>query len=153
MKRLIYKPASGYDQNDVVEAMSVVNPKLCNKLGLKVSVMQGGEGPVPHVHVYRGNNYDSSDCAYIRLDKPEYSAHHKNPSKRLTSSDKKLFIEIINTVWNQQLHILPDGTSRPSTGYENAVDTWVNTYEEDGDYSKFTMDTKGNLVMPDYNLL
>ena len=44
MKRLIR-----YKQ---IEAMSIVNPTLCDQLSVQVEVEQRNEGPIPHVHVY-----------------------------------------------------------------------------------------------------
>lgn len=148
MKRLVYRPLEEENLADI-EAMAVVNPQLCKKLGIKVAVVQGGEGPIPHLHVYLGG---TSNCAYIRLDAPEYSEHHSVPSARLDKNQKAAFLEVMKKVWPKQLRESPDGTARPATGYEAAVDTWVDTYEE-GSYAKFTLDINGDPVMPDYSQL
>lgn len=151
MKRLIYTPLSEEDHN-TIEAMSLINPQLCRQLGLKISVMQGGEGPIPHVHVYRGSDFDSGDCTYIRLDKPEYSQHHNKPVIELSKKEKEAFIQIMKSKWPKYYHESADGSVRKATGYEAAVDTWVDTYE-DGDYSKFQLDMNGDPIMPDYSFL
>lgn len=145
MKRVVYN-----NLQDVV-AMSLINPKLCKEYGIYVEVEQGGEGSIPHVHVYHDRTRDPHKCSYIRLDKPEYSDHHEQPSPKLSKQLKSKFIDVMKSDWNKFIKVGTDGISRPITGYEFAVDTWVETYEDD--YSKFTFDANGSLVMPDYNLL
>lgn len=46
--------------------------------------------------------------------------------------------------WNSRLS--------SGTGYERAVDIWVDTFE-DGSYDKFTLDDNGVPVMPNYDEL
>ena len=137
---------------EYIVAMATINPQMCDKFGISVEVEQRDEGPIPHLHVYHDSTRDIRKCSYIRLDRAEYSDHHSMPSPKLPKQVKKEFLEIMTSPWKKQIHILPDGTMRVATGYEAAVDIWVDTYEEN-DYSKFTFDTKGNLVMPDYSVL
>ena len=134
--------------------MSVVNPQLCKKLGIKVAVVQEGEGPIPHMHVYHGNIEDPKKCSYIRLDRAEYSSHHGASKSilKLLKKQKDALIEILHSYCSKQFHEAADGTLRKATGYEAAVDTWVDTYEE-GDYSKFNLDDNGDLICPDYSRL
>lgn len=145
MKRYIH-------QVEQIVAMSTINPKLCKDFGIEVEVEQRDEGPIPHLHVYHDRTRNPKNCSYIRLDVAEYSYHHKQPSPELPKGAKEDFIKIMKSVWPKQYHEGPDGVPRKATGYEAAVDTWVDTYE-DGDYSKFTFDAEGNLVMPDYSKL
>ena len=155
MKRLIHRTRLSiedvYEMEPIV-AMSTINPQMCKQFGIEVEVEQRNEGPIPHLHVYHDRSRNPKRCSYIRLDKAEYSDHHEQPSAPLPKKVKDKFIQIMNSPWPKQLKQLADGTVRPATGYEAAVDTWVDTYEE-GDYSKFTQDTEGNLVCPDYSRL
>ena len=133
-----------------IEAMAIINPMLCNNLTIQVEVEQRNEGPVPHVHVYHDKTRNLRKCSYVRLDKAEYSNHHKH-SIPLPKNLKKQFIDVMNSTWESIGVKTPTGW-RSSTGYEAAVKTWVETFEH-GDYSKFTFDSDGNLVSPDYNQL
>lgn len=151
MKRLVHHPLIEEDHS-MIEAMSLINPQLCQQRGILVEVEQRDEGPIPHLHVYHDSTRDKNKCSFVRLDRPEYSDHHKEPSMKLPRVVKKKFIEIMNSPWNKQIHVSPDGSMKVATGYEAAVDTWVDTYEE-GNYNKFQLDMNGDPVMPDYNLL
>lgn len=151
MKRLIYVDDES-NNLDPIEAMAVINPQLCKKLGLRVAVVQGGEGPIPHIHVYRGSTTDPKQCSYVRLDTGQYSDHHNKPGLKFSKKEKEAFIAIMESICPKQYHECADGTMRKATGYEAAVDTWVDTYE-DGDYSKFTLNTQGDPVMPDFSEL
>ena len=51
--------------------------------------------------------------------------------------------------WKKQFHESADGSIHVATGYEAAVDTWVDTFE-DGDYSKFQLNMNGDPIMPDF---
>lgn len=136
-----------------IQAMSTINPRLCKNCGLIVEVEERDEGPIPHLHVYHDKTRDPRKCSYIRLDKAEYSDHHSRPSLPLPNKKaKQAFIQIMTSPWAKANHFLLDGTCKIATGYEAAVDTWVECYEDD-DYSKFTQDETGNLVMPDYSKL
>lgn len=151
MKRVIHEPRYLTDDAPIV-AMATINPQLCKEFGIDVEVEQRNEGPIPHLHVYHDRARNPDKCSYIRLDKAEYSDHHKKPSIPLPRKLKKEFIEIMETEWPKQVHVSPNGSMRVATGYEAAVDTWVDTYEQ-GDYSKFTVDQNGDPVMPDYSQL
>ena len=149
MKRVVYDNSDAYDMT-YIESMCIINPKLCKKVGLKVAVVEGGEGPIPHIHVFYDTPADA-DCAYIRLDIGEYSDHHSRPSRRLTRKEKQLFLKIMNSPWEKRYVELPNGELVHATGYQAAVDTWVDCYEND--YSKFRLDTNGKPIMPDYSNL
>jgi len=135
---------------DTIEAMAQINPQLCEKLTIRVDVVQGGEGPIPHMHVYHDKTLNSKKCSYVRLDKAEYSTHHKD-NVPLPSKLKKQFLKVMDTIWPK--YIIETSTGyRPATGYEAAVGTWVDTYEH-GDYSKFNLDENGDLIPVDYSSL
>ena len=151
MKRLITQPIKDTTQ-DVIEAMAVINPTLCKTLNLRVAVVQGGEGEIPHMHVYHGMNADYTKCSYVRLDIAEYAEHHKDDNLPLPKDQKAALIQILQSPWTKHFREMGDGTIRTLTGYEAAVDTWVETYE-DGNYSKFQVDMNGDPVMPDYSKL
>ena len=150
MKRLVHG-INEMSDGAPITAMATINPGLCKKYGIEVEIEQRNEGDVPHLHVYHNTNRNPKECSYIRLDKAEYSTHHKD-NLPLSKKLKIQFIEIMSTVWMKHYHESPDGSIRAATGYEVAVDTWVECYE-DGSYAKFTLDQNGDPIMPDYNKL
>lgn len=132
-----------------IEAMAIINPKLCRNLAIQVEVEQRDEGDIPHLHVYHDKTRNPKKCSYVRLDKAEYSPHHDIvPLGKL----KDQFIYVMTSPWQKHMYINNNGIARTATGYEAAVDTWVETFEND-DYSKFNTDSEGNLIMPDYSKL
>lgn len=134
-----------------VMAMALINPQLSNTLTISPEVVQGGEGPVPHIHIYLDKSRSKTNCAYVLLCSPQYAKHHKN-GKHLSKSQKAEFIRVMSEPWDGYIIKQPDGTYRPATGYEAAVHIWVDTYEH-GDFRKFAFDSDGNLIMPNYKLL
>ena len=151
MKRLVHQPVSDKDM-DLIEATAIVNPMLCKQLGINVTVVQGGEGPIPHMHIYHGQDVDLNNCSYVRLDCAEYSDHHNRPSLKLSKKQKEALVQVMESPCPKHFREMGDGTLRQMTGYEAAVDTWVQTYE-DGSYAKFKLDTNGDPICPDYSAL
>lgn len=134
------------DQEPIL-AMSVINPQRCRELNLQVQIVQGGEGPIPHVHVYLDKSLSSNNCAYVRLDRPEYSIHHKD-GKHLSSAEKEKFLDIMNRLWRKQFtESIITGQFKPATGYQAAVEIWKDTY---GETMPFEYDDEGYPLMPDY---
>lgn len=133
-----------------VEAMSTINPRLNKQLSIDVAIYDTNEGPIPHVHVFLDKTRNPKNCAVVRLDKAEYSTHHGEPVVKMNKKQKDQFIRIMTSEWKWSPK-LPDGGVYP-TGYERAVDIWVESFE-DGSYDKFTFDSNGSLVMPDYSSL
>lgn len=130
--------------------MAIINPSLCKNRSIQVEVEQRNEGMIPHVHVYLDHTRDPKECAYIRLDKPEYSSHHSN-GKTLKSNQKKEFIEIMYSIWNAAfIQSRTTDEVRRATGYQAAVNTWIDTF---GETVSFTYDLEGFPVMPDYSKL
>ena len=130
--------------------MAIINPQLCNNISIQVEVEQRDEGPIPHMHVYHNKTRNPKECSYIRLDAPEYSTHHKD-NIPLSNKLKKEFIQVMTQPWQKHIIAVPSGY-RPATGYEAAVDIWVDTFEK-GDYSKFNLDADGNVIPIDYSKL
>lgn len=135
-----------------IEAMASINPRLCDQSTILIELEQRNEGPIPHLHVYHDKTRNPRKCSYVRLDTPEYSIHHGSKKVVPLPDDKKEeFIKIMNSPWPRMLIQFPDGTSRPSTGYEAAVNIWIDTYGDD--YSKFNFDANGQIIPIDYSLL
>lgn len=152
MKRLIHS-TENTEELEYIEAMSTINPQLCEQSKILVEVEERNEGPIPHTHVYHDHTRNPKKCSYIRLDKAEYSDHHDKLSIPLPDKKAKAdFIRIMNSDWPKYLCKTPDGDVRYKTGYEAAVDTWVDCYEK-GSYDKFNLDDEGQLIMPDYSKL
>ena len=141
---------SEVDQLQYIEAMTIINPQYCKNHILHVEIEQTNEGPIPHLHVYHDHTRNPKKCSYVRLDKAEYSSHHKVVP--LPKKIKQEFIELMSSPWQRELIEDNKGNVRKATGYESAVLTWCDTYE-DGDMSKFDIDKDGIPIMPDYNLL
>ena len=133
-----------------LQCMSIINPTLCKETGIIVEVEQRGEGPIPHMHVFHDSERNPRKCSYVRLDEASYSAHHKD-AVPLPPSVKEKFIIIMKSPWPKHV-VETNGELRVATGYEAAVDTWAETYENN-DLSKFKIDDSGSLVMPDYSKL
>ena len=71
--------------------LALINPRLCKKLSIKVAVEQHDtKTAVPYLHVFLDNTWNLKNCAFIRLDKPEY-VPEKN-SKRLSTKQKEELI-------------------------------------------------------------
>ena len=133
-----------------IEAMAIVNPNLCKSKTIQVEVEQTNKGPIPHMHVYHDKTRNRQKCSYVRLDKAEYSTHHRE-GLPLPRNLKKEFIEVMSSPWPK--HVVDDVTGqRTATGYEAAVGIWVETFEGN-DMSKFSLDTSGSLICPDYSKL
>lgn len=150
MKRYI-KNNEQFEELQPIEAMAVINPKLCRNLTIQVEVEQRDEGPIPHVHVYHDKTRNPKKCSYIRLDSASYSTHHTD-NKILSDRLKEEFIKVMSSPWSKYKVETPTGV-RYQTGYEAAVDTWIDTFEDEGDYSKFNLDANGELIQPDYTQL
>lgn len=132
--------------------MALINPELCKNKSIRIELEQRDEGPIPHVHVYiDGRN--PKKCVYVRLDKPEYSMHHSKHRRTYTfnKAQKQEFIEVMSSIWKKH-HTESEttGETRPATGYEMAVRTWLDTY---GETVPFNYDEDGFLIMPDYTKL
>lgn len=128
--------------------MALINPQLTKNLKIEGEVMQGGEGMIPHLHVFHDKT--RTKCSYIRLDKAEYSTHHKD-GYRLPRKLKEEFIQLMNSPWNGYIIRTNEGY-RPATGYEAAVYIWADTYN-DGNLDNFQFDDSGELIMPNYENL
>lgn len=140
-----------YNENQSLCEMAIINPKLCNQLTIQVEVEQRNEGPIPHVHVYHDKTRNPKNCSYIRLDKCAYSEHHKD-NKPLTRKLKSQFIELMDTIYTGHFIVDNDGNPHLATGYQIAVQTWSETFE-DGNLSKFELDEHGLIKQMDYSEL
>lgn len=142
-----------------VTAMATVNPQLCRQSGIRVEVIQSGEGPAPHVHVYREKG-KAGECSCISLTEPKYAVHH-SVCVRLTRHERDEFANIMSSVWDKYFIELrrPDEHGNSinrtytvkATGYEAAVMIWCDTYADSEKY--FHFDTEGRPLMPDYSRL
>lgn len=142
MKRLIIASES-------VVAMAIINPKLCKNRTIQVEVGQRDEGPIPHLHVYLDKTRNPKNCAYIRLDRPEYAPHHE--SAKLSKSQKQEFIEVMEEYWsNRFIKSTVSEQVKQASGYEASVDVWIDTF---GEWEGFKYDENGFPIMPDYSQL
>ena len=128
--------------------MAIINPRLCRQLTIQVEVEQRDEGPIPHLHVYHNKYRNPKECSYIRLDRVEYAPHHD--VVQLPKKLKEQFIRLMNEPCNAYMKDT-DGNTVELNGYQSAVKTWVETFEDD--YAKFNLDEKGIPITLDYEEL
>ena len=141
-----------YKYLHTVEAMSRINPQLLENLSIEVVMYDENEGQIPHVHVYLDKTRDPRKCAVVRLDKAEYSTHHGEPAVRMDKEQKREFIKSMTSKWNKYALQGDDGSYYTPTGYQMCVNIWADAFEGNS-YEKFTLDTNGVPVMPDYEAL
>jgi hypothetical protein len=146
---------SSSDDGDYITEMAKINPplhkRIMDRIGfIYVSVPQGDEGPIPHMHIYHDRSLDNKKCSFIRLDKAEYSPHH--PMVPLPDKLRSSFMEIMRSIWpNYSVEV--NGKMEVATGYEAAVDTWIETHGL-ADSIEFNRDrVTGRWIMPPYEEL
>ena len=144
-------------EHEPIMAMATINPQLCKTKSIRVEVVQGGEGDKAHVHVY----WNDGNVSYIDLTAPIYAEHHhKKKGVPLTRKKRDEFVDIMSKVWKKyavELYKLDSSGNptdetyyEPATGYEAAVQVWVDTYGED---DRFRYEKDGRPIMPDYTNL
>lgn len=137
-------------QQDYLVEMTIINPKLCNQKTIQIELEQRDEGPIPHLHVYLDKTRNPRNCAYVRLDKPEYAPHHKN-GKVFSKKEKEEFLDVMKAIWGKEVtQSRTTGEIKKATGYQAAVETWIDTF---GETVQFKFDEEGYPKMPDYTLL
>lgn len=141
MKRVIHS-------HQTIFAMAIINPQLCKQSSIQIEIEQRNEGSIPHLHVFLDKTRSPKNCAYVRLDRPEYLPNHN--SKRLNGTQLHEFLQIMTAIWSKQFIVSDSGEIRNATGYEASVTIWEDTY---GYCDKFNRGNDGNLIMPDYTSL
>lgn len=143
MKRLLHS-------DDFIFAMAIINPPMCKNSSIQIELEQRDEGNIPHVHVYLDKTRNPKNCAWVRLDKPEYLPKHK--SVRLKDREKEEFIRIMKSVWPKefiQSKTNPENV-KMATGYEAAIKIWEDTF---GESKLISYSENGFPIMPDYENL
>ena len=129
--------------------MAIINPSYNKQLSIQVEIEQRDEGPIPHLYVFLDKTRNKQKCAYIRLDRAEYLEGHN--SAKLTGKSLSEFISIMKAIWSKYyIQSEKTGEIRQATGYEAAVVIWKDTF---GETIKFSYDSDGFPIMPDYNNL
>ena len=134
------------DGQTLLSEMAQINPRLQTKPPIYVAIVQGGEGIIPHLHVYHDTTLNDKNCSFIRLDKAEHSPHH--PIKPL-GKIKKAFLAVMQSIWQKYIIELPDKSTRSAYGYEAAIEIWRDTYGDNLSI-KFLTNEDGSWKMPDY---
>ena len=129
--------------------MAIVNPKLCRQLTIQAEICQRDEGPIPHIHIFHDKTRNPKKCSCIRLDEVAYSPHHKSTIE-LPRKLKKEFIKLMTLLSNDFMED-DNGNVIRLNGYQSAVKTWVETYEDN--YNKFKLDERGIPITLDYTKL
>lgn len=77
------------EQDDL--CLALINPELCKRSSIEVAIEQHDtETTIPYLHVFLDNMWDLKNCAFIRLDKPEYV-----PEKNLISTRDEMLNGIL----------------------------------------------------------
>lgn len=137
------------EQDDL--CLALINPELCKRSSIEIAIEQHDtETTIPYLHVFLDNKWDLKNCAFVRLDKPEY-VQEKN-SIRLSTKQKEELIYILSSEskYHWIISIVDKNNIKIATGYEVAVQVWKDTFEEN---DKIQYDKNGFPVMPDYAML
>ena len=112
-------------EEELLAWMATINSNALpyDENNIKVMLVEGGEGPIPHVHIYRNGHSveDKRNASFVRLDKPNYSPNHKE-GRKLSKKEKEQFITIMTTPWPGHYVEIDGKPIRRATGYEGAVD-------------------------------
>lgn len=135
--------------------MAEIYPKYNKDYNIKknqfhLSICEGGEGPVPHCHIYYGSKKAKGDgtVAYIQLGKNEYAPQHKKTTKILNPDECEALITFFKTKLDSKEEFF--GVVKEITCWENAVKIWINQTEFEWE-QYFTFDKKGFPIMPNYS--
>lgn len=133
---------------ELLVEMAIINPRKCRNLTIQVEVEQRDEGPIPHLHVYHDKTRNPKKCSYVRLDEVDYAPFHDK-----IVLPRKLKVQFIELMTEPSGDYIKDnnGDVIELTGYQSAVKTWVDTFEDD--YGKFETDENGVVIPLDYSLL
>lgn len=137
------------EQDDL--CLALINPELCKRSSIEIAIEQHDtETTIPYLHVFLDNKWDLKNCAFVRLDKPEYV--QERDSIRLSTKQKEELIYILSSEskYHWIISIVDKNNIKIATGYEVAVQVWTDTFEEN---DKIQYDKNGFPVMPDYAML
>ena len=143
-----------FDREKLFNEMAEVYPKYIKEkrpdIPFHVVVAQGGEGFVPHAHVYFRSKEDTNRkyISYICLHEAEYAPQHDD-GKRLTNSEKKALVAFFNTFRDGAYTRKANGKVVPCNCWQECVDIWIATYSD----KLFIRDEDGDIIMPDYTTL
>lgn len=138
MKRIIKEHSL-----DQISASAWLDPSYSGNRYIKsIYVVQGGEGPIPHMHV----DMKSGERSYIRLDVPEYSSHHSDCYK-LNSKEKQELQGFLERVSSFYIKSFISDEVRNVSNYSQAVSLWVESY---GNLDLFKLDSDGFPIQPNY---
>ncbi len=138
-----------------------INPRLCKEYNIDIEIEQRlsedelADFPVsiPHLKICLDVSATPKQYAYLRLDKPEYLPKTKSAD---IGKKKAAIIDVLSSPWQHYLiRSQHTNRARAATGYDAAVEIWIDTYSDNNKFSKgvFRFDDDGVAVMPDYSLL
>lgn len=146
----------GVDRDTFFSEMAEIYPKYIEqkrpKVKFRIAVVQGGEGPVPHMHMYFASKSEKREefISYPCLHEAIYAPQHPN-GKRLNAQERKALVEFLNTFRKGAFTADAKGDPIPCNCWREAVDIWLMTYGDEK--GLFRYDEDGELVMPDYSEL
>ena len=137
------------EQDDL--CLALINPRLCKMLSIKVAIEQRDmETTIPYLHVFLDNMWNLKNCAFVRLDKPEYVLEKNSIRLSIKQKEELIYILSSESKYHWITSIVDKNNIKIATGYEVAVQIWTDTFEEN---DKIQYDKKGFPVMPDYAML
>ncbi|MCD7764177.1 MAG: hypothetical protein LUI14_13525 [Lachnospiraceae bacterium] len=148
-------------ENLLTYSSSRINPRMCDKYNINIEIEQrisedelrNFPGSIPHMRICLDLSENPKQYAYIRLDKPEYLPECQSAD---ISKKKAAIIDVLSSPWHRYLMQSHNTNQvRTATGYEAAVNIWIDTYSDNNMFSDavFQYDENGFPVMPDYSLL
>ena len=149
--------------SEYIYAMATINPQLNNQHTSRVFIAEQNEGKnKPHMHVEFEGKRGRTVTAYVSLTEAAYSDHHRY-GVMMTPKVKEEFLNVMTTLWMKH-HVEenvydekgePTGQTQlvPATGYEAAVQIWMDTWDP-GSEARYQWDDKtGRAIMPNYEIL
>ena len=131
--------------------LALINPRLCKKLSIKAAIEQRDmETTIPYLHVFLDNIWNLKNCAFVRLDKPEYVLEKNSIRLSIKQKEELIYILSSESKYHWITSIVDKNNIKIATGYETAVQIWTDTFEEN---DKIQYDKNGFPVMPDYAML
>lgn len=137
------------EQDDL--CLALINPRLCKMLSIKIAIEQRDmETTIPYLHVFLDNMWNLKNCAFVRLDKPEYIPEKNSIRLSIKQKEELIYILSSESKYHWIASIVDKNNIKIATGYEVAVQIWTDTFEEN---DKIQYDKNGFPVMPDYAML
>jgi len=123
------------------------------KIRFHLTVPEGKEGPVPHVHVYfrHKEDKDMRYVSYIDLTRCAYAPQHEKECKKLNNKERKALVEFFETYQPRIYTTDKNGNPVPANCYQHALDMYIDAHDvPQSIIDNLERDENGLFVMPNY---